>query len=216
MTPSGVPPMPIMTSTGAPALATSMAPPTSPSEMRRMRAPASRHWRTRSACRGRSSISTVTSLMGLSRARATASRFWATLLFRLTVWAGTWGPTASFSMYITGPGSNREPRLASAMTETAPLRPCAVRVVPSRGSTAMSTGMELPSPMRSPQYSMGASSFSPSPITTTPSICTLFSTFRIMSTAALSAAFLSPLPSHRPLASAAASVTRTSSKARLR
>jgi hypothetical protein len=28
----------------------------------------------------------------------------------------TCGPTTSLSMYITGPGSNREPRLASAMT----------------------------------------------------------------------------------------------------
>jgi hypothetical protein len=43
-------------------LLTSMAPPTSPSLMRRMRAPASRHWRMSSACRGRSSIRTVTSL----------------------------------------------------------------------------------------------------------------------------------------------------------
>lgn len=46
-----------------------------------------------------------------------------------------------------------------------------------------------------PQYNMGASSFSPSPITTTPSMEMSFSTLRIMSTAAWSAAFLSPLPS---------------------
>lgn len=43
MTPSGVPPMPSIMSTGPAALATSMAPATSPSEMSRMRAPASRH-----------------------------------------------------------------------------------------------------------------------------------------------------------------------------
>ena len=39
---------------------------------------------------------------------------------------------------------------------------------------------------------MGLTSFSPSPMTTTPSICTVAKTFRIMSTAAWSAAFLSP------------------------
>ena len=38
----------------------------------------------------------------------------------------------------------------------------------------------------------GLTSFSPSPMTTTPSICTVASTLRIMSTAAWSAAFLSP------------------------
>ena len=32
---------------------------------------------------------------------------------------------ASFSMYMQGPGSNRAPRSASAITDTAPLRPCA-------------------------------------------------------------------------------------------
>src|SRR5262245_34486909 len=63
---------------------------------------------------------------------------------------------------------------------------------------------------------MGASSFSPSPITTTPSIATVFRTSRMASTAAWSAAFLSPRPSHRPAASAAASVTRARSMARLR
>src|ERR687898_127605 len=63
---------------------------------------------------------------------------------------------------------------------------------------------------------MGASSFSPSPMTTMPSIDTLLSTTRMASTAAWSAASLSPRPIHRPAASAAASVTRASSMARLR
>ena len=53
----------------------------------------------------------------------------------------------------------------------------------------------------------------PSPITITPSIGIVFSTRRMMSTAALSAAFLSPRPRNRAPASAAASVTRTSSRA---
>ena len=63
---------------------------------------------------------------------------------------------------------------------------------------------------------MGASSFSPSPMTTIPSIATEPSTGRIASTAAWSTRSLSPRPMNRPAAIAAASVTRTSSSARLR
>lgn len=72
---SGVPPMPIITSTGASRLAVSIAPPTSPSLIMRMRAPAARISLTSCACRGRSSSSTVTSLRGEAqpgRARAAA------------------------------------------------------------------------------------------------------------------------------------------------
>lgn len=64
-------------------------------------------------------------------------------------------------MYMQGPGSNSAPRSATAMTAMAPLRPCDTRVVPSSGSTAMSVRGSLVHPMRSPQYSIGASSFSP-------------------------------------------------------
>src|SRR5206468_2187930 len=63
---------------------------------------------------------------------------------------------------------------------------------------------------------MGASSFSPSPMTTTPSIGIMPNALRMASTAAPSAVFLSPRPIQRALASAPASVTRTSSRARLR
>ena len=59
-------------------------------------------------------------------------------------------------------------------------------------------------------------SLSPSPITITPSIGIVFSTRRMMSTAAPSAASLSPRPRWRAPARAAASVTRTSSRARER
>ena len=52
------------------------------------------------------------------------------------------------------------------MTASAPPRPRAVRVVPSMGSTAMSVSGGVPSPMRSPLKSIGALSFSPSPMTT--------------------------------------------------
>ena len=47
-------------------------------------------------------------------------------------------------------------------------RPSAIRVVPSTGSTAMSTSGPSPLPTCSPLKSIGASSFSPSPMTTTP------------------------------------------------
>lgn len=50
--PSGVPPMPSSRSAAAPALATSMAAATSPSEMSLMRHPVSRHSLMMSACLG--------------------------------------------------------------------------------------------------------------------------------------------------------------------
>src|SRR6185436_15807157 len=53
-------------------------------------------------------------------------------------------------------------------------------------------------------------------MTTEPSIATVSSIARIASTAAWSAAFLSPRPIQRPAPIAAASVTRTRSSARLR
>src|SRR5947207_615404 len=102
------------------------------------------------------------------------------------------------------------------MTASAFGWPVAVSLVPSMGSTATSTPGPSPLPTSSPLKSMGASSFSPSPITTVPCMETLSIISRIASTAAASAAILSPPPIHRPDASAAASVTRTSSIARLR
>src|SRR5438034_2311320 len=108
------------------------------------------------------------------------------------------------------------PRGARAITASALGCPTAVSRVPSIGSTATSVPGPAPSPTCSPLNSIGASSFSPSPITTTPSIDTVSIISRIASTAAWSAAFLSPWPIHLPAASAAASVTRTSSIARFR
>src|SRR4051812_23653968 len=63
---------------------------------------------------------------------------------------------------------------------------------------------------------MGALSFSPSPMTTVPFMPTVEIRVRIALTATPSAPFLSPRPTQRPAAIAAASVTRTSSRARLR
>ena len=108
------------------------------------------------------------------------------------------------------------PRSATAITASAPPRPCAVSVVPSIGSTAMSVSGGVPSPIFSPLNSIGALSFSPSPMTTMPSIGTVESTVRMASTAAPSAPSLSPRPIQRLAAIAAASVVRTRSRARLR
>ena len=78
-----------------------------------------------------------------------------------------------------------------------------------RFNDAQTPVAHLPSPMRSPQNSIGALSFSPSPMTTTPSNDMLPSTLRMASTAAPSAASFWPFPSQCAAASAAASVTRT-------
>src|SRR5438309_3290027 len=94
--------------------------------------------------------------------------------------------------------------------------PLLINVVPSIGSTATSTSAPVPSPTCSPLYSIGALSFSPSPITTMPRIEIELISLRMASTAAPSPPSLSPRPTQRPAASAAASVTRTRSRARLR
>ncbi|OPZ37398.1 MAG: hypothetical protein BWY99_01881 [Synergistetes bacterium ADurb.BinA166] len=72
-------------------------------------------------------------------------------------------------------GLNMEPLSDRATTLMAPDRPRAVSLVPSMGSTAMSTSGSGSAPRCSPLNSMGASSFSPSPMTTTPDIGTVFS-----------------------------------------
>ena len=94
--------------------------------------------------------------------------------------------------------------------------PLLISVVPSTGSTATSTSGPVPSPTSSPLNSIGALSFSPSPITTTPRIWIELISLRMASTAAPSPPSLSPRPTQRPAAIAAASVTRTRSRAMLR
>ena len=108
------------------------------------------------------------------------------------------------------------PRSATAITAIALGIPLAISVVPSIGSTATSHSGPSPLPTSSPLNSIGASSFSPSPMTTTPFMPTVPISWRIASTAAPSPPFLSPRPTHRPAAIAAASVTRTSSSEMLR
>ena len=94
--------------------------------------------------------------------------------------------------------------------------PLAHSRVPSIGSTATSTAGPVPSPTSSPLNSIGAWSFSPSPMTTTPRMDTELISVRMAFTAAPSAPFLSPRPTQRAAAIAAASVTRASSSARFR
>src|SRR5512139_2585713 len=94
--------------------------------------------------------------------------------------------------------------------------PFDISVVPSMGSTAKSHSGPSPLPTSSPLYSIGALSFSPSPMTTTPRMDTEFTSSRMASTAAPSPPSLSPRPTHRPAAMAPASVTLTSSRARFR
>ena len=72
--------------------------------------------------------------------------------------------------------------------------PLAMSVVPSTGSTATSHSGPSPLPTCSPLKSIGASSFSPSPMTTVPRIETDPMSLRIASTAAPSPPFLSPRP----------------------
>ena len=76
-TPSGVPPMPMSTSTPDSGQEVAIAPATSPSLMRRIRAPVARICSISSACLGRSSTITVRSFTDSSLARAIAARFWA-------------------------------------------------------------------------------------------------------------------------------------------
>src|SRR5262245_26566451 len=215
MTPSGVPPTPISRSTPLPPRAAAIAGATSPSRIRFTFAPASRSSRIRPSCRSRSSTTTDTSVGRTPLASATASTFSVgDALMSIASIAS--GPHAILSMYTAAPGKNIVPRSATAITAIALVWPSAVSRVPSSGSTATSTCGPMPVPTVSPLNSIGASSFSPSPITTTPSIETVSIISRIASTAAWSAATLSPRPTQRPAARAAASVTRTSSSARLR
>ena len=78
MMPSGVPPMPIRTSTSDSPRAAEMAPAMSPSEMNRIPAPVRRICATRSSWRRRSSMQTVTSETSVRLTLAIRRRFSAT------------------------------------------------------------------------------------------------------------------------------------------
>src|SRR5947208_1681271 len=197
------------------ALEVAMTPATSPSPISMMRAPASRTFAIRSEWRGRSRMQTTRSAISAFLARARFFKFSAGAASRSTTPSGSPPPTAILSIYTSG-ALRKPPSSAIAKTASALAPPLAVIVVPSSGSSAMSILGPCPVPTVSPIYSIGASSRSPSPITTVPSIDRLFSACRIASTAAWSAAFSSPRPISREADNAASSVTRTASSARLR
>ncbi|SLJ82344.1 Uncharacterised protein [Mycobacteroides abscessus subsp. abscessus] len=97
MMPSGVPPMPTRMSVPDSGRAVEMAPATSPSEMRRMRAPASRTCWISSAWRGRSRMHTVTSETLRLFAFATR-RMFSPMGAEMSITSAASGPTAILCM----------------------------------------------------------------------------------------------------------------------
>ncbi len=128
----------------------------------------------------------------------------------ISIFPAASGPTAIFSIYISG-ACNRFPCSATAIVVSAFHVPAATMLVPSNGSTAISISGPSPVPNFSPIYNIGASSISPSPMTTVPDIWMLLNIFLIAEVAAPSASSLFPFPVHLPAARAAASVTLTNS-----
>src|SRR6266478_889896 len=214
-TPSGAPPEPTYMSIPVSGSDVAMTPLTSPSPISAMRAPAARTLAINSEWRGRSRMQTTRSAISAFLAFARFLRLTAGSSSRSTRSSGSPPPTAILSIYTSG-ALRKPPASAIAMTARALAPPLAVIVVPSSGSSAISIGGPFPVPTFSPIKSIGASSRSPSPMTTVPAIDRLLSASLIASTAAWSAAFSSPRPIQRDAESAAASVTRTASSARLR
>ena len=163
-----------------------------------MRAPTARIRLTISSWRGRSRITTIRSR---GRTRLAPGDGLQRLLDRrvqveLVVDVGRRRPASPCRR--TGPGSNIVPRSDDGHHgERVGLPARAQRRCPPADRPRRPPPRPVPSPIRSPLNSIGASSFSPSPITTTPSISTVSSMWRMASTAAWSAAILSPAPTQR-------------------
>ena len=136
-----------------------------------------------SACRGRSRTVTAMS-SGFTPLALATSRTFSSGGSVMSITSAASAPQAIFSMYTAAPGKNIDPRSARAITARALGWPRAVSLVPSMGSTATSVPGPSPLPTSSPLKSMGASSFSPSPMTTVPCIETVSIMSRIASTAA--------------------------------
>ena len=217
MTPSGVPPMPKRTSAPESGHAVEMAPATSPSGMSRMRAPASRTSAIRSSWRSRSRITTVISEMSTRLVRATATE----------VLAGAQGDV-DHPDQIRADGDLLHVDARSGIEHGALLgqRRCTASALPrplrgQRGAVDRVDGDVDGGrrPVADPLAVVQASALRPSrphrsrrrrPWARVPR------TRRMASTAAPSAPSLSPRPIQRAAASAAASVTRTRSRATLR
>ena len=193
-----------------------MTPATSPSVIRLTAAPALRTAAIMSAWRGRSSISAVMSdgFTPLALAR------------REDVLVGR-RIEIDHALRIARADARSCPCRRRARSAACRRRPW--RASRSRPACSWRTASCLPAdrprcrpcgpvllPTFSPMNSIGASSRSPSPITTVPSIGSLLSSRRMASTAAWSAAFSSPRPRSRAADTAARSVTRTISSDRMR
>ena len=86
-------------------------------------------------------------------------------------------------MYVSG-ALNKLSFSAIVITDNAPGKLFAAKLVPSNGSTAISNSGPSLLPSISPVYNIGASSRLPSPITISPVIFILFNSCLIESTAA--------------------------------
>ena len=214
--PSGVPPMPISTSTSDSPRAAAMAPAMSPSEMNRIRAPVRRTCCDQVVVAG--PVQDADRHLGDVGALDLGDP--AQVLRH---------PGVDVDHVGVRPGRRRASPCRtrrSGRTSRPARRP---RAPPARSACPCSSAWcrrsgrprrpppgPVPSPTCSPLKSIGALSFSPSPITTTPRIGIELISLRMASTAAPSPPSLSPRPTQRPAAIAAASVTRTRSRARLR
>ncbi len=192
-TPSGAPPMQYIMSTSLSGIQVRIDAATSPSGTAKTRTPICCICAITWSWRGLASVITTKSVKGLPSAFATWFRLSLSGKLR-SMQPFAPGPTTNFSMYISG-AFRKLPFSPTASTAKALDCPMAVMRVPSIGSTAISTASP-PRPTCSPMYSIGASSISPSPITISPLISVWLSRMRITSTAAPSAAFLSPRPNH--------------------
>ena len=137
MTPSGAPPDPMTACTPVPITAAAMPAERSPSPISRMRAPAARISAISFSWRGRSSTITTRSSTPRSSRRAMFFRLSATGASRSTACLQD-GPDDDL-LHVAIGSVQQAARSEAASTVMRPGAPVAQRLVPSRGSTAMST-----------------------------------------------------------------------------
>ena len=139
-TPSGAPPIPTIISAPESSRQVAIAAATSPSWKSLILPPASLTSFTKYSFLGLSNIVTVISDISLFKA---LDRFFKFSLIGASksIFPTALGPAAILFIYISG-ACNKHPLGATATTEIALARPLATAVVPSKGSTAISTFIE--------------------------------------------------------------------------
>ena len=202
MMPSGVPPMPSRRSTPVPSRAVMIAPATSPSERSRIRAPVSTDCFDQLLVAGPVEDDDSDAHWALALGLGYSSQVFAGGAVMSTTSAAS-GPVDDLVHVEHGRRVVHRTPFGHREDGDRVLIPLARQ---RRAVDRVDRDVDLGRCRR--RYarrckSIGASSFSPSPITTTPSIDTVERTMRIASTAAPSAPFLSPRPIQRPPASAA-------------